>query len=145
MKTFTVIGYSVLNGVRKVRIANNAAERQIILERNGHREVHLHEVEKYWPGAIVTNKEEAAALLATSPLAETLGKVHKGDVWFDIYADLAKNYKRVETESQPTFEIKEAKKDLTFEEALAQVPMRDKGRFIKREVREQMARDLMAQ
>jgi hypothetical protein len=33
---------------------------------------------------------------------------------------------------------------LTFEEALAQVPMRDKGRFIKRDVREQMARELMA-
>ena len=37
-----------------------------------------------------------------------------------------------------------AEMKMTFEEALAQVPMRDKGRFIKREVREQMARDLMA-
>ena len=33
---------------------------------------------------------------------------------------------------------------LTFEEALAQVPLREKGRFIKREVREEMARKLMA-
>jgi hypothetical protein len=44
---------------------------------------------------------------------------------------------------------KKEKKDvavmtLTFEEALAQIPMRDKGRFIKKEVREQMARDLLA-
>ena len=36
-----------------------------------------------------------------------------------------------------------AEMQLTFEEALAQVPTRDKGRFIKKEVREQMARDLM--
>lgn len=36
-----------------------------------------------------------------------------------------------------------AEMKLTFEEALAQVPMREKGRFIKREVREQLARDLM--
>ena len=145
MKTFTVIGYSVLNGVRKVRTANDLAGRTIILERNGHTDINLFEVEKHWPGALVTNKEEAAALLATSAMAQPLGKVHKGDVWFDIYADLTAKYKRVEEQSQPAFEIQEAKKDLTFEEALAQVPMRDKGRFIKREVREQMARDLMAQ
>jgi DNA gyrase/topoisomerase IV subunit A len=33
---------------------------------------------------------------------------------------------------------------LTFEQALAQVPVREKGRFIAKAVREQMARDLMA-
>ena len=33
---------------------------------------------------------------------------------------------------------------MTFEEALAQVPLREKGRFIARAVREQMARELMA-
>lgn len=33
---------------------------------------------------------------------------------------------------------------MTFEEALAQVPVREKGRFISKERREQMARELMA-
>ena len=33
---------------------------------------------------------------------------------------------------------------LTFEAALAQVPLREKGRFISKERREQMARELMA-
>ena len=37
-----------------------------------------------------------------------------------------------------------AQVSMTFEQALAQVPVREKGRFIARATREAMARDLMA-
>lgn len=167
MKTFSVIGYSVLKGVRKVRTANDLAARTLILERNGHTEIELYAVNDFWPGAIVNNKEEAAALLAAHPtLARAVGPIVKTNpelaeikAWADINASVAATYlPKPEPEvdhavddavdavdEQPSFEIKEATNKPTFEEVLATVPMRENGRFIKKAVREQMAHDLLAQ
>jgi hypothetical protein len=39
--TYTVVGTSVLNGVRKVRFANGLAKRIAVLKRNKHTEVNL--------------------------------------------------------------------------------------------------------
>jgi hypothetical protein len=150
MKTFTIIGYSVLNGERKVRVANDFSRIKILI-RNGHTDIELHEVEKYWPGAIVNNKDEATALLAVhSELARTLGPVGAVEKAFEVTDALAASWKdyyptfnTVVEEEQPVFEMQTAA-ITTFEMALATIPMREKGRFIKREVREQMARDLMA-
>jgi hypothetical protein len=40
-KTFTVVGTSVLNGVLKVRFANDLATRKKVLERNKHTAINL--------------------------------------------------------------------------------------------------------
>jgi len=39
--TYTVVGVSVLNGVRKVRFANGLAARFRVLARNGHTAINL--------------------------------------------------------------------------------------------------------
>ena len=43
MKTFTVAGVSTLNGVTKVRFANDFVSRIKILDKNGHTDVILKE------------------------------------------------------------------------------------------------------
>ena len=143
MKTFTVIGYSVLNGVRKVRIANDLATRFKILHHNKHTDIELYEVEDHWPGAIITNKEEAAAMLAVHPtFARPLGATNRvvseevvdtanHPVWSEIYADLHKTLKHKEV---PTFEM-----------ILATIPLRKNGRFAKKADREQEARDKLSE
>jgi hypothetical protein len=85
MKTFTVIGYSVLNGKRKVRVANDLQSRVKILTRNGHTDIELYEVKKHWAGTVVNNKDEAADLLAVHPkLARTLGPVVTAEKAFEV-------------------------------------------------------------
>ena len=100
-KTYTVAGYSTLNGVRKMRFAKDM-KRALVLERNGHKDVYLRELP--YP----MTKEQASEFLANGFVA---------------------------TPETPK---------MSFEEALAQVPLREKGRFISKERRQEMARELMA-
>lgn len=146
-KTYAVAGYSVCKGIFKMRLAKDF-DRIKTLIRTGHTEIEMFELPQpmtkldahLWiainhPRANVGQKvgvvETAKPFVVTDALAAS---------WKSFYPTV----NTVVEEEQPTFEIKTATNRLTFEEALAQVPMREKGRFIKREVREQMARDLMA-
>ena len=102
-KTFSVAGYSTLNGERKMRVAKDM-KRAMVLERNGHKDVVLRELP--YP----MTKEQCSEFLANGFVLT----------------------------QEP------CKVPMLFEDALAQVPMREKGRFIARTVREQRARELMA-
>lgn len=134
MKTFPVIGYSVLNNVRKVRIAKDF-DREKVLHRNGHSDIKLYEVEKLQAGAIITCKEEAAALLATSEFAQPLGSVNAEEHNYPLITmEEAEKWVNPYVNHKPAFEI-----------VLAQIPPRENGRFIKREMREQKARNKMAE
>lgn len=122
-KLYTHAGWSTLNGERKMRAASSAKRVQV-LKYCGHTDIDMHElpVVMNWAEVqeyLINNKlpasvQERAAVQVAAPVAE------------EVVAEAA------------------VAAQLTFEEALAQVPMREKGRFIKREVREEMARKLMA-
>lgn len=122
-KLYTHAGWSTLQGERKMRAASSAKRVQV-LEYCGHTDIDMHElpVAMNWAEVqeyLINNKlpasvQERAAAQVATPVAE------------EVVAEAA------------------VAAQLTFEEALAQVPMREKGRFIKREVREEMARKLMA-
>lgn len=128
-KLYTHAGWSTLEGERKMRAASSAKRVQV-LKYCGHTDIDMHElpVPMNWAEVqeyLINNKlpasvqERAAAQVAT-PVAE------EAVVPEEVVAEAA------------------VAAQLTFEEALAQVPLREKGRFIKREVREEMARKLMA-
>lgn len=122
-KLYTHAGWSTLQGERKMRAASSAKRVQV-LKYCGHTDIDMHElpVVMNWAEVqeyLINNKlpasvQERAAVQVAAPVAE------------EVVAEAA------------------VAAQLTFEEALAQVPMREKGRFIKREVREEMARKLMA-
>ena len=136
-KTFTVAGWSVLKGVKKFRVANKLAERINILEKNGHTDIDLRAL----PHAMT--KEDAKIFLEQGivpnvPLAAVLAAAE--DAVAAVLADTAVAEEAAEEETVDTAPITYA----TFEEALAAVPLRAKGRFIKKEVREQMAREMVA-
>jgi hypothetical protein len=144
-KTYAVAGYSVCKGIFKMRLAKDF-DRIKTLIRTGHTEIEMFEL----PQAM-TKLDAHLWLEVNHPRANVGAKVGAVEKAFEVTDALAASWKdyyptfnTVVEEEQPTFEIKEATNRLTFEEALAQVPMREKGRFIKRDVREQMARDLMA-
>lgn len=116
-KTFNVAGFSVLNGVRKMRFAKDM-KRVARLRHFGHTDIELHEL----PYAMT--KAQAAEWLEqrATILPRNLFSLPSGLLLLEYN-----------------------KPGLTFEQALAQVPLRnDKGHFIKKDVREQMARELCA-
>jgi len=134
MKTFTVAGTSVLNGVKKMRFATNM-DRVKVLLRNGHEDIELQAL----PHAMT--KDEIRAFLGGAPVVAVVVAAAEPEV-IEAGPDTVKWLEEGET---PSWQEEEAKVTYeTLEEALAAVPMREKGRFIKKEVREQMARDLMA-
>lgn len=117
-RTFKVAGYSTLEGVRKMRVAKDM-KRAMVLERNGHKDIVLYEL----PQALT--KEQCAEWLASGKFTETAA-AEVVDTVTEVAEAIAQQA------------------ELTFEEALARVALRnEKGHFIKREVREAMARELM--
>lgn len=134
MKTFTVAGHSVLNGVKKMRFAANM-DRVKVLMRNGHTDIELQTL----PHAM--NKDEIRAFFGVAVATPTVAApaVVVEEVAADEAPDTVKWLEEGETPSYEQEPITYA----TIEEALAAVPLREKGRFLKKEVREQMARELM--
>lgn len=139
MKKFTVAGHSVLDGVKKTRFATTM-DRVKVLMRNGHTDIELQEL----PYAMTKDEiraffgEEAKAAKPKAVAAVAAAAVETEE---DAAEDTVK---WLEEGEQPAVE-EGAITYKTFEEALAAVPLRsDKGHFIKKEVREQLARDMVA-
>ena len=139
-KMFKVGGYSTLpNGVKKVRAANDLADRVKKLSANGHTDIFL---------------EELPVPMTKEQIAERYGMTHKSAATKKVKAEPVAEVQQTETTAeadegedtvrwlkpgeQPTHSITFA----TFEEALAAVPLREKGRFLSKEVREQRAKEL---
>lgn len=143
-KTFNVAGWSVLKGVKKMRFAA-AMDRVKVLMRNGHTDVELMTL----PHAMT--KEDATiwlnALTVAAPVAAVVAEAAVEPVAEDAVAEAV-----VEPVAEAVVEpVAEAVVEpaapityATFEEALAAVPLRAHGRFIKKELREQMAREMVA-
>ena len=144
MKTFTVAGHSVLNGVRKTRFANDMLRVKILVD-HGHTDVELQEL----PHAMTKDEiraffgEEAKpakakkAAKAAAPAVTVAAVETPEDAAPDTVKWLEEGEQPAQEEGAITYK--------TFEEALAAVPLRsDKGHFIKREVREALARDMVA-
>ena len=141
MKTFTVAGHSVLNGVRKTRFANDMMRVKKLID-HGHTDVELQEL----PHAMTKDEiraffgEEAKtakpkAVKAAAPAAAVVETAEE---------EAEDTVKWLEEGEHPAQE-EEANTYATFEEALAAVPKRtEKGTRIKQEVREALARDMMA-
>jgi hypothetical protein len=135
MKTFTVAGFSVLAGVKKMRFANSM-DRVKVLMANGHTDIELQEL----PRAMTKDEirvffgyePEDSVVVAKKPKAEPVAETVAADddedpvVW--LKPGQVPSYKL-------TFD--------TFEAALASVPTREKGRFLSQAAREARARELM--
>lgn len=152
MNTVTIIGYSVLDGQRRIRMSNDLASRVKILQRNGHTDIELYQVEEHWPGAIVSNKLEASALLAAHPtFAGPLGPVAQAVEPEVVQAVEQAVVQAVEPEVaqavvQAVAQAVEPEVEVpTFEMILATIPLRENGRFVKRTVREEQARQKLAE
>ena len=138
MKTFTVAGHSTLDGVRKTRFATTM-DRVKVLMRNGHTDIELEtlphamtkdEIRAYFGEEAKADKPKAVK--AAAPTVETAEEESEDTV------------KWLEEGEQPAQE-EGAITYATFEEALAAVPKRtEKGTRIKQEVREALARDMVA-
>jgi len=140
MKMFTVAGHSTLDGVRKTRFATTM-DRVKVLMRNGHTDIELQEL----PHAMTKDEiraffgEEAKPAKAVKAAAEpTAAAVETPE---DAAPDTVKWLEEGEQPAQEPGAVTYA----TFEEALAAVPKRtEKGTRIKQEVREALARDMVA-
>ena len=141
MKTFTVAGHSVLNGVRKTRFANDML-RVKVLELNGHTDIELQtlphamtkdEIRAFFGEEVAADKPKAVK--AAAPAAAVIETPE--DAAPDTVKWLEEGEQPAQEEGAITYK--------TFEEALAAVPKRtEKGTRIKQEVREALARDMMA-
>jgi len=142
MKKFTVAGHSILDGVKKTRFATSM-DRVKVLMRNGHTDIELQEL----PYAMTKDEiraffgEEAKPAKAVKVVAETQQAPVAAETPEDAPEDTVKWLEKGEQPAQEEDAVTYA----TFEEALAAVPLRsDKGHFIKKEVREALARDMVA-
>lgn len=115
MNTFTVIGKSTIDNKTKYRFTHDLVFRLKQLVKAGHTDVEL--VQLPYP----MSKEQAIAYY-TKPNTDA--------VWADINKSLVAQY----SNQKPTFEM-----------VLGTIPLRDHGKFIKKEVREQMAREKLAE
>lgn len=136
-KTYTVAGISTLNGKTKVRFANDVVARTKQLIAAGHEDVNLVEL----PEAL--SKADAALYLKDHiDFSEDYEQLAVIDY-------LVRN--KVIESTDTVSELETAADDVVDpsvipDEIWAQIPKRnDKGHFIKKEVREEMARELMAQ
>ena len=142
MKKFTVAGHSILDGVKKTRFATSM-DRVKVLMRNGHTDIELQEL----PYAMTKDEiraffgEEAKPAKAVKVVAETQQAPVAVETPEDAPEDTVKWLEEGEAPAVDADAITYA----TFEEALAAVPLRsEKGHFIKKEVREALARDMVA-
>ena len=126
VKTFKVAGYSTLNGVRKVRLAKDM-KRAMLLERNGHTDVILNEL----PSEMT--KEQCMEWLSTASV-EFKESVTVDDVEAVIEQP---------AEQEIAVAVEQETLGMTLEEALLQIPLREKGRFIAKDIRIARAQDLM--
>lgn len=138
MKKFTVAGHSVLDGVRKTRFATSM-DRVKVLMHNGHTDIELQEL----PYAMTKDEiraffgEEPKSAKAAKPVAAAPTPVVDEDEGEDTVKWLEEGEEPAAVEDEVTY--------ATFEAALAAVPLRnDKGHFIKKEVREALAREMVA-
>jgi len=123
MEKFTVIGTSKLGNIVKARWANDYAQRVRKLEFHGHTDIKLVEL----PEAM--DKAAACRWLLASALVADFTDVERQALTLEI----AKREPKAAAVVKP-------------EPTLADVPLRnDRGHFIKREVREQMLADLIAE
>lgn len=140
MKRFTVAGHSTLDGVRKTRFATTM-DRVKVLMRNGHTDIELEElptpmtkdeIRAYFGEEAKADKPKAVKAAPTVAAAET-----PEDAAPDTVKWLEEGEQPAKEEGAITY--------ATFEEALAAVPKRtEKGTRIKQEVREALARDMVA-
>jgi hypothetical protein len=143
MKLFTVGGHSILPcGTKKVRAANDMMRVKKLAD-NGHTEIFLEEL----PHPMT--KEQIAerygfTVKAAKPKAVKAAAVVEAEA-VETEEDAAEDtVKWLEKGEEPAVD-EDAVTYKTFEEALAAVPLRsDKGHFIKKEVREALARDMVA-
>lgn len=135
-KTYTVAGVSTLNGKTKVRFANDVVARTKKLIAAGHEDVNLVEL------AEPMTKANAALYLKDHI---DFSEEHEQLAVID-YLVRNKVIESCDSMSQlETQDENEVDPSIIPDEIWAQVPKRnEKGHFIKREVREQMARELMA-
>ena len=138
-KTFTVAGFSVLAGVRKLRVANDMTRVKVLLA-NGHTDIQLQELPHPMP------KEQAAAWLGGAPVvAAVVAPVVAAAVIAPVPEDAPADHIKWLKEGEKPAQEPGAITYKTFEAALAAVPLRsDKGHFIRKEVREALARDMVA-
>jgi len=136
-KTYTVAGISTLNGKTKVRFANDVVARTKQLIAAGHEDVNLVEL----PEAL--SKADAALYLKDHI---DFSEDHEQLTVID-YLVRNKIIESTDTISElETAEDDAVDPSVIPDEIWAQIPKRnDKGHFIKREVREEMARELMTQ
>jgi len=136
-KTYTVAGISTLNGKTKVRFANDVVARTKQLIAAGHEDVNLVEL----PEAL--SKADAALYLKDHI---DFSEDHEQLTVID-YLVRNKIIESTDTISElETAEDDAVDPSVIPDEIWAQIPKRnDKGHFIKREVREEMARELMVQ
>jgi hypothetical protein len=142
MKMFTVAGHSVLDGVRKTRFATTM-DRVKVLMRNGHTDIELQEL----PHAMT--KDEIRAFFGEEVKADKPKAVkaaaEPAAAAVETAEDAAPDTVKWLEEGQQPAQEPGAVTYATFEEALAAVPKRtEKGTRIKQEVREALARDMVA-
>lgn len=114
-KTFTVTGTSILNGECKVRFANDTT-RVKVLEKNGHTDVHLIELE-----TPMTKLEAAEFLLTDKRFEDELAQTTIAE----FIANATGNTKpKVEMKkaTKPKTKIVEAKTEITEEEIIFEAP-----------------------
>ena len=146
MKKFTVAGHSILDGVKKTRFATTM-DRVKVLMRNGHTDIELQEL----PHAMTKDEiraffgEVVGAVKPTVAAAVVNAVVAAAPVVVETPEDAAPDTVKWLEEGEKPAQEPDAITYATFEEALAAVPLRsEKGHFIKREVREALARDMVA-
>jgi hypothetical protein len=166
-KEFKFFGTTVTNGKTKVRAAVEIKSRLATLAKHGHTNIVFVElpapVSKLHGLKHIVTLPEFASVEQQEALNAYIEKHDDGlEVVFSeapaasltaeeadaLEAALApvdeSSFEDINTYVDAEVAALKAEMKMTFDEAMSMVPMRDKGRFIKKEVREQMARDLMA-
>lgn len=143
-KTFAVAGWSVLKGVLKQRFAKDL-DRVKVLHRNGHTDIELWEL----PEAM-TKPAASTWLMANHPRPRPVVAEQEEAVVAEQQEEVVAEQQEEEpvtvvVENNDGSEDTVDEEALTFEAALEQIPLRENGRFLSRERREEMARELLAQ
>jgi hypothetical protein len=134
MKTFTVAGYSILKGVKKMRFANDLVDRVKVLQRNGHTDIELQELPRAMTKDEIRVYLGEAVAAPAAPVAEAAVE--------ETVAEAAVEETVAEAAVEETVAETPRITYATFEEALAAVPKSEKGRFLSRAAREERAQAL---
>lgn len=147
-KTFAVAGWSVLDGVKKPRFAKDML-RVKVLERNGHKDIVL------YPLPTAMTKEQAlewlnnmgGTVLTTAPAAQLPNPlVPDANLLLLTFTPepVAMIDQQMGVAQYTDEELSVAPQPkMSFEEALAQIPLRENGKFVSKAVREARAKELM--